>query len=87
MKKLQIEKSETSEISEISEILFRIFLLLSIRFCPTAKIENSDLKISEKNLLDFWGFRVFNLAEFKQIIISTSTEIIRKAGHIYWRNS
>ena len=53
MKKLQIEKSKTSEISEISEILFRIFLFPSIQFCPTAKIKNSDLKISEKNFLDF----------------------------------
>ena len=31
----------------------------SFRFCPTAKIENSDLKILEKN---FRGFRVFDLA-------------------------
>ena len=48
MKKWQIENSETSEISEISEILFRVFLFPSFRFCPIAKIENSDLKISEK---------------------------------------
>ena len=45
-----------SETSEILEILFRVFLFLSFRFCPTAKVENSDLKISEKN------FRVFDLA-------------------------
>ena len=55
MKKWQIENLETSEISEISEILFRVFLFPSFRFCPIAKIENSDLKISEKN------FRVFDL--------------------------
>ena len=37
----------------------------SFRFCPTAKIENSDLKISGKNFLDFLdfrGFRVFDMA-------------------------
>ena len=59
MKKWQIENSE---ISEISEILFRVFLFPSFRFCPTAKIENSDLKISEKNFRDFQGFQVFDLA-------------------------
>ena len=48
MKNWQIGNSETLEISEISEILFRVFLFPSFRFCPTAKIENSDLKISEK---------------------------------------
>ena len=56
MKKWQIEKSE---VSEISEKLFRVFLFSSFRFCPTAKIENSDLKILEKNFRDF---RVFDLA-------------------------
>ena len=61
MKKWQIENSETSEISEISEILFRVFLFPSFRFCPIAKIENSDLKISEKN---FRVFRVFDLAHY-----------------------
>ena len=63
--KWQIENSETSEISEISEILFRVFLFPSFRFCPIAKIENSDLKISEKNFRvfrDFLVFRVFDLA-------------------------
>ena len=62
MKKWQIENSETSEISEI---LFRIFLFPSFRFFPIAKIENSDLKISEKNFRvfrDFLVFRVFDLA-------------------------
>ena len=44
MKKWQIENSETSEISEISEKLFRVFLFPSFQFCPTAKIENLDLK-------------------------------------------
>ena len=59
MRKWQIENSESSEISEISEILFRVFLFPSFRFCPIAKIEKSDLKISEKNFRDF---RVFDLA-------------------------
>ena len=47
MKKWQIKNLEKSEISEISEKLFRVFLFLSFRFCLKAKIENSDLKISE----------------------------------------
>ena len=34
-------------------------IILSFRFCPGAKIKNSDLKISEKNFRDF---RVFDLA-------------------------
>ena len=50
MKKWQIENSETSEISEI---LFRVFLFPSFRFCPTAKIENSDLKISDLKISEF----------------------------------
>ena len=65
MKKWQIENSEKSEKSEILEKLSRVFLFPSFRFCPTAKIENSDLKISGKNFRDFRdfrGFRVFNLA-------------------------
>ena len=45
MKKWQIENSEKSEISEK---LFRVFLFPSFQFCPTAKIEKLDLKISEK---------------------------------------
>ena len=49
MRKWQIENSETSETSEISEILFQVFLFPSFRFCPTAKTENSHLKISENN--------------------------------------
>ena len=53
MKKWQIENSE------ISEKLFRVFLFPSFRFCPTAKIENSDLKFLEKN---FRGFLVFDMA-------------------------
>ena len=52
MKKWKIENSEKSEISEISEKLFRVFLFHSFRFCPTAKIENSDLKILDKNFRD-----------------------------------
>ena len=64
MKKWQVENSKISEISKISEKLFRVFLFPSFRFCPTAKIRNSDLKISEKNFRDFpdfRGFRVFDL--------------------------
>ena len=61
MKKRQIENLKELEISEM---LFRVFLFLSFRFCHTAKIENSDLKISEKTyeiseVSDFstWLFR------------------------------
>ena len=50
MKKWQIENSETSEIWEILEKLFQVFLFPSFLFFPTAKIENSDLKISEKKI-------------------------------------
>ena len=70
MIKWQIENSETSEISEILEILFRVILFPSFRFCPTAKIENSDLKISGKNFPsfrvfpDFRLFRLFNLVSW-----------------------
>ena len=59
MKKWQIENLGKSEISKISEKLFRVFLFPSFRFYPIVKIENSDLKISQKN---FRGFRVFELA-------------------------
>ena len=55
MKKWQIENLE------ISEILFRVFLFPSFRFCPIAKIENSDLKISEKNFRVFQDFLVFRV--------------------------
>ena len=55
MKKWQIENWE------ISEILFRVFLFPSFRFCPRVKIENSDLKISEKFFRDFRSFGVFDL--------------------------
>ena len=69
-KKLKNEKmanrnSEKSEKSEISEKLFRVFLFPSVRFCPTAKIENWNLKILEKffrNFRDFQGFQGFHLA-------------------------
>ena len=53
MNKWQVENSEKSEIWEISEKLFRVFPFLSFRFCPTAKIENSDLRFFEKNLREF----------------------------------
>ena len=71
MKKWQIENSETSEISEISGILFRVFL--SFRFYPIAKIENSDLKISEKNLL---VFRVFDLAFSEPVLSFRTTNVL-----------
>ena len=58
MKKWQIENSEKLEKSEISEKLFWVFLFPSFRFCPTANIENLDLKISENN---FRVFQVFDL--------------------------
>ena len=47
VKKWQTENWEKLEISEISEKLLRVFLFPSFQFCPTAKLENSDLKISE----------------------------------------
>ena len=62
MKKWHIKNSEKSEISEK---LFRVVLFPSFQFYTTAKTENSDLKILEKNFRDFQdfrGFRVFNLA-------------------------
>ena len=69
MKKWQIENSETSEISEI---LFRVFLFPSFRFCPVAKIENSELQISEKNFRVLRVFRVFDLAENLACFVSVS---------------
>ena len=59
MKKWQIENSETSEISEISEKLFRVFLFPSFQFCPTAKIENLDLKSLGKKYPGFPRFPTF----------------------------
>ena len=59
MERWQIENSETSEILEI---LFQVFLFPCFRFCATAKIENWDLKISEKNSR---GFRISGLANVK----------------------
>ena len=67
MKKWQIENSEKSEIPEK---LFQVSLFPSFRVCPTAKIENSDLKFWEKNFQDFRdfsGFRVFDLALHKHV--------------------
>ena len=55
MKKWEIENLEKSEISEK---LFRVFLFSSFQSFPTAKIQSSDLKISEKNSRDFRGFQV-----------------------------
>ena len=42
----------------------------SFRFFPTAKIENSDSKISEKTFQDFRGFQVFDLVKFTSFFIS-----------------
>ena len=78
MKKWQIEISEKSEISEIWEKLFRLFLFPSFRFCPTAKIENSDWKFLEKYFRDFWdfrGFQVFDLAQIMLIFIKELEQI------------
>ena len=54
MKKWQIKNSKKSEISEK---LFQVFLFPSFQFCPTAKIENSELKILEKKFPSFPSFR------------------------------
>ena len=59
MEKWQIEKSE------IAEILFRVFSCPSFRFYLLAKIEKSDLNMSEKNSKIADIFRVFDLAQFK----------------------
>ena len=50
MKKWQIKNLEK---------LFRAFLFLSFQFCPKAKTEDSDLKISQKNFRDFRDFQGF----------------------------
>ena len=75
MKIWQIENSETSEILEISEILFRVFLFPSFRFCPTAKIENSDSKIFKKKIPNF--LRDSKFSEF-------STWLTRSGKYYYW---
>ena len=74
-----MENSETSEIWEISEKLFRVFLFSSFPFCPIAKIENSDLKTSEKN---FRVSRVFDLARSKvcRCIFSFLKSVYRRMG-------
>ena len=73
MKKWQIESSETLEISEI---LFQVFLFPSFRFCPIAKIENSDLEILEKNVRVFRDFRVFDLAVLEETKFEVDTTSI-----------
>ena len=73
IKKWQIENSETLEISEILEILFRFFLFPSFWFCPSAKIENLDLKISEKNFRDFRDFRGFRVFDLTYIMVEIFT--------------
>ena len=69
MKKWQIKNSETSEILEISEILFRVFLFPSFRFCPITKIENLDLKISEKEFSEFSSWPVTSEIFKAQLIV------------------
>ena len=74
---------ENSETSEISKILFRVFLFPNFRFCPTAKIENLDLKISEKN---FRGFRVFDLARQILDYVSFQRDINRSNfPHMFYK--
>ena len=84
MKEWQIENSETSEISKILETLFQIFLFPSFQFCPIAKIENSDLKISEKNFRVFQDFRVFRVRQymFWRTWESTSTNLPKSQADI-----
>ena len=60
-------------MSEISDILFRVFLFQSFRFCPTAKIENSELEISKKNLRDFRDFRVSQVFDLSKLLYFVSS--------------
>ena len=80
MKKWQIENSETSEVSKISEILFRVFLFPRFRFCPIAKIENSDLKILEKNFQAFRDFRVFRVFQVFDLAVWNPLPFFFKGG-------
>ena len=85
MKQWQIDNSEKSEISEK---FFRVFLFPSFRFCPTAKIENSDFKISKKKFRDFRdsrGFRVFDLAILKIRIFCRITKGFCANSHNFHR--
>ena len=75
MKMWQIENLEKSEISKISTKLFRVFLFPSLRFCPTAKIKNSDLKILEKNFQDFGDFQVFRVFDLAVKLLNTKNEL------------
>ena len=61
MKKCQMENSEIIWKNYL-EKLFQVFFFLSFQFSPTAKIENLDLKITEKSFWDFWDSKV---SEFK----------------------
>ena len=63
--KIKKRQIENSEIVEISETLFQVFSCRSFRFCHIGKIKKLHSKNLEKNLQDFWNFRVvrvFNLA-------------------------
>ena len=53
MKKWQIENPEKSEISETLKKVFRVLFFPSFWFSLSAKIKNSDLKISGKKSWDF----------------------------------
>ena len=73
MKKLKKEKKIKKEnekvgnrkLGKVGNLRNLGKIISSFRFCPKAKIQNSDLKISEKmfrDFRDFRGFRVFDLA-------------------------
>ena len=78
--KKENEKVANQKLGKVGNLGNLGKVILSFRFCPTTKIENSDLKISQKNFQDFRdsrGFRVFDLAEevFKRCFRSyNSTE-------------
>ena len=63
--KKENEKVENRKLGNLENFGNLGNIIPSFQFCPTAKIENSDLKISEENLRDFRefrGFRVFDPA-------------------------
>ena len=61
MKKEEKIKKENEKVAnrKLGKVSNLGKIIPSFRFCPKAKIENSDLKILEKN---FRGFQVFDLA-------------------------
>ena len=64
------------EKSEISEKLNRAFVFPSFRFCATAKIENSDLKILKKKFRDFRYFRGFRVSDLAVSYYSNIKEVV-----------